>query len=189
MARETKTVQCYPSDDKINAMIERYSAFGWELINNQRCQEYTGQTFGSDGSSTEHYSTFNKLTFSREKSSPWYRQVTEMEDRYNGLLDKKPYDTSVSPSKGWLAYGFCIFVIGIALALVIGLGMGAGTLFIGIGAGVSVIGILLFIVYIKKKNNTKKEYERYRSALSEWERTLGAQAKQIMEQADAIVNG
>ena len=67
MAKETKTVQCYPSDDKINAMVERYASFGWELINNQRCQEFTGQTFDSDGSSTSHYSTFNKLTFTREK--------------------------------------------------------------------------------------------------------------------------
>ena len=89
MAKETKTVQCYPSDDKINAMVERYASFGWELINNQRCQEFTGQTFDSDGSSTSHYSTFNKLTFTREKTSSWYSQVTELEDRYNSLMNQK----------------------------------------------------------------------------------------------------
>lgn len=189
MSKETKTVQCYPSDDRINAMVERYASFGWELINNQRCQEYTGQTFGSDGSSTEHYSTFNKLTFTREKSSPWYGKVTALENEYNALLDKKPTDLSVPPDKGWLGWGFCIFMVGLALALVVGLGMGVGALFIAIGAGVAAVGVLFFVVFGVKKSRCKREYREYRDALSEWERTSGEEAKSIMRKADALVNG
>ncbi|MDE7158147.1 MAG: hypothetical protein K2N74_01080 [Clostridiales bacterium] len=86
--RETKTVQVYPSDAKVNAAIAEYGSFGWEVISNQRCQEYTGQTRNSDGGSTEHYSTFNKITFSREKDVPWYGKVTQLEDEYFAAQDK-----------------------------------------------------------------------------------------------------
>ena len=60
MAKETTTVQCYPSDSAVNRKIREYEAFGWELINNQRCNEDKG-TYGG----CRHYSTFNKLTFTR----------------------------------------------------------------------------------------------------------------------------
>lgn len=70
--KETKTVQVYPSDAIVNATIEEYGSFGWEVISNQRCQEYDGQTREYDGSLTKNYSTFNKITFTREKDSPWY---------------------------------------------------------------------------------------------------------------------
>ena len=57
MAKETTTVQCYPSDSAVNRKIREYEAFGWELINNQRCNEDKG-TYGG----YRHYSTFNKLS-------------------------------------------------------------------------------------------------------------------------------
>ena len=87
--KETKTVQVYPSDDIVNATVEEYGSFGWEVINNQRCQEFDGQTRGADGGLTNHYSTFNKITFTREKSSPWYESVTAIEKEYNDLESTK----------------------------------------------------------------------------------------------------
>ncbi len=189
MAKETKTVQCYPSDDIINATVEQYAAFGWELINNQRCQEYTGQTFGSDGSSTEHYSTFNKLTFTREKSSPWYGQVTALEEQYNSLMSKEPTDTTIVPSKNTIGFGFFITVVGLAIMLVVGLGMGVGLAAILIGIGVAAVGVLLFVVYAVKKSNYKKDYNAYLSRKAEFKRTLGEEAREIMKKSDRIVNG
>ena len=85
--KETKTIQVYPSDAIVNATIETYGSFGWEVIGNQRCQEYDRQTREEDGSLTSHYSTFNKITFTREKSSPWYDTVVSLEKEYNALQD------------------------------------------------------------------------------------------------------
>lgn len=50
MARETKTIQMYPDDDAINQAISLWENFGWEVIGNQRCQEFKKQD--SDG--TQH---------------------------------------------------------------------------------------------------------------------------------------
>lgn len=81
MARETKTIQLYPDDKIVNDTIAAYEIFGWEVINNQRCQEFTRQ----DSNGTKHYSTFNKVTFSREKASSWYPEVSELEREFDAL--------------------------------------------------------------------------------------------------------
>lgn len=78
MPRETKTVQVYPSDDVVNNTITSFENFGWEVIGNQRCQEFTHQ----DADGTKHYETFNKLTFTRDKDAKWYDEVSELEDEY-----------------------------------------------------------------------------------------------------------
>ena len=54
MARESKTVQVYPDDAIVNNTIAEYESFGWELISNQRCQEFTGQTHDSDDNPLFH---------------------------------------------------------------------------------------------------------------------------------------
>ena len=95
--KETKTVQVYPDDAIVNATIEEYESFGWEVIGNQRCQEYDKQTYDANGGLTSHYSTFNKITFTREKSSLWYDEVTRLEKEHAALQstiksykDRKP---------------------------------------------------------------------------------------------------
>lgn len=95
--KETKTVQVYPSDSIVNATIEEYGSFGWEVIGNQRCQEYEGQTHGIDGSTTRHYSTFNKITFTREKDSAWYEEVSQIEKEYFVLKDTSETYKAVKP--------------------------------------------------------------------------------------------
>ncbi len=83
MARETKTVQVYPTDARVNAEIKRQELFGWEVIGNQRIQEFARQD--SDG--TRHYETFNKITFSREKSAEWYNEIVKLEKEYLAIGD------------------------------------------------------------------------------------------------------
>ena len=79
MARETKIIQCRPSDE--TKEINYYQRFGWEVIGNQRCQEEEKR--GNDW----YIVTFNKITFSREKSTPWYARVCELEQETEDLLE------------------------------------------------------------------------------------------------------
>ncbi|MDE7301294.1 MAG: hypothetical protein K2N47_03905, partial [Clostridia bacterium] len=96
--KETKTVQVYPDDKVVNATISEYESFGWEVVGNQRCQEYDGQTHDYySGSTTNHYSTFNKITFTREKASPWYEEVAKLEKEYNILSDTRQSYISARP--------------------------------------------------------------------------------------------
>lgn len=81
MPKESKTIQVYPDDEIINKEIKNYEAWGWELINNQRFQEFVRQ----DVDGTRHYETFNKLTFSRDKDAPWYKEIRSLESEYNCL--------------------------------------------------------------------------------------------------------
>ena len=86
--KETKTVQCYPSDEAVNEMMAVYADFGWELVSNQRCREADGSSENYD-----YYKTFNKLTFSREKSNIWYDEVSKYENNYH-TYEKLYEDTS-----------------------------------------------------------------------------------------------
>lgn len=79
MARETITVQSHP--DKENKTITRYEMFGWEVISNQRCQEEEKR------GDSWYTVTFNKITFSREKSETWYKRVCELEVEYNDICN------------------------------------------------------------------------------------------------------
>lgn len=186
MARETKTVQCYPDDNKINAMVERYGAFGWELINNQRCQEYEGTYDGY-----RHWSTFNKLTFSREKNASWYSEVTALERKHDKLMDDEPVLYAKKPSKGWLFYGIFGLIIGAMIWL--GLGSMVGGFFeiysmlpalVLMG-----IGVILLIVYIYKNKNYNASYDAYYTLKKAWESTSEKDARELRVKAEAIVNG
>lgn len=183
MARETKTIQCYPDDDKINAEIKRYEAFGWELINNQRCQEYEGTHDGY-----RHWSTFNKLTFSRDKSSPWYNKVVALENQHDSLMVSEPIDYSHSPSKYLLILGILLGFFGIPFFVCLA---DSRTWFIiTIAFGVLfAIGLILLSVYIAKSVCCKKEHSKYLSRKWNWKDTIEKEAEEIRRKAEAIVNG
>ena len=176
MAKETTTVQCYPSDSAVNRKIREYEAFGWELINNQRCNEDKG-TYGG----YRHYSTFNKLTFTREKSAPWYKEVAELEIVHNRLMDSEPYERK--PSKILLYASISVLILAFAMLIPISSGF---SLMPGLLAIIlTVTDIILFVVYGVKKSRYKKEYK---TSHSEWERTSMRKALAIREQAGALVN-
>lgn len=188
MARETTTVQCYPSDEKINATIRQYESFGWELIGNQRCQEYEG-SYGT----VDRYSTFNKLTFSREKNKPWYEEVSRLERECNRLLNKKPVrPPDDSPSK--FRYFIAIFLIIAGIPFMAGLVfciMDFEALFIVegiIGAIVFAIGVILIVKAKNKKKSNEARYRLYLRYLTDWENGDEKKAMSIMSQAERIVS-
>lgn len=157
--KETKTIQVYPDDNIVNATIGEFESFGWEVVGNQRCQEYNGQTHGVDGSTTNHYSTFNKITFTREKSSPWYEEVSQIEREYNVLNDTIQTYKNAKPvlrktSEGSILLGvflYCLWIIP---------------------------GVIYTVVQISKKSKNKKEYEK---ELAEYNAVYPAKIKDLNE--------
>ncbi|MDE6411704.1 MAG: hypothetical protein K2L02_04115 [Clostridia bacterium] len=162
--RETKTVQVYPSDAIVNATIEEYGSFGWEVIGNQRCQEYEGQTHGTDGRTTNHYSSFNKITFTREKSAAWYDAVSDLEKEYHAAGDTissykryKPVLRELEPIGGVMfAVEFSLYFWGI------------------------IPGIIFSIVRASVRADKKKKYQKqYREALTRYEQEYPAKIKEL----------
>ncbi len=184
MARETKTIQCYPDDKIVNDRIRQYESFGWELINNQRCQEYEGQTYSGD-TTVNHYSTFNKLTFTREKNTAWYKEVTALEEKYNKLLDDKPVRPAENKAKLRFFFGVVFMILSLPL-LSIGIANGS-VIMIGVGVVPIVIGLIIMITGIVKNKRNKQAQETYRTIKDAWELTSGREAEKIMEQARDIV--
>lgn len=165
--KETKTIQVYPDDGIVNSTISEYESFGWEVVGNQRCQEYEGQTRGIDGSTTNHYSTFNKITFSREKDLPYYDSVTLMEKEYYALKDEakryrnyKPVLNKPKPDG----------IVGVALGVYLYM------MFI-------VPGIIYSIVRSCQKSKYKKSYEK---AAAEYESVYPAKIKALEEKAEGL---
>ena len=170
MPRESVTIQCYPSDNEVNNTIASYERFGWELVSNQRCQEFTGQTSYSDGSSTEHYSTFVKLTFSRDKDAKWYKEVASLEQSYYNLREEYQRLQRTEPSSprmnGWLFLP-CLFFPPIIIAVL----------------------PLALILHMGKK-------KKYKTALSKWEtetagkfQDINNEIKSVLARADNAIAG
>lgn len=159
--KETKTIQVYPSDALINATIEEYGSFGWEVISNQRCQEFEGTTHDIiTGSSTKHYSTFNKITFTREKSAAWYDEVSDLEKEYNTAGDtirsyknRKPVLRKVKPE------GIIAACMGLWLYMLL-----------------LVPGIIFSIVRGCLKSKYKKQYQE---ALARYEQEYPAKIREL----------
>ena len=87
MSKESKVVQVYPSDAKVQESMDENAIFGWEVINNQKFQEFTHSSIGLF-SNTNHYSTYVKITYQRERSESWYPRVAELEKEYESLNNK-----------------------------------------------------------------------------------------------------
>ncbi|MDE5563241.1 MAG: hypothetical protein K2J01_06860 [Clostridiales bacterium] len=159
--KETKTVQVYPSDDIVNATIEEYESFGWEVVSNQRCQEFEGTTHDIfDGSTTRHYSTFNKITFSREKESHWYDQVATLEKEYNITKDTiksyKNYKPVLQTPKP------------------------EGTMGMAVGCLCFAFWIIPGIIYVIARSSKKRKYQKeYNKALAEYNSTYPAKIKEL----------
>ena len=202
MARETKTIQCYPDDNIINERIRAFEAFGWELINNQRCQEFDGQTKEYDlrgGSTTyNHYSTFNKLTFSRDRSAMWYREVVALEDKYNEKDNEIDRLNSLKPSKPKtvktisMVFSLIIAIIFAAIMIFVGILGGAPTIVCIIWGSISAIFMLIFIIMVIRKHSKKKKYE---AGCLQWERNYHArianlkqECKWIMDDAQKVID-
>ena len=141
MARETITIQRYPDDKIVNDTIQAYELFGWEVIGNQRCQEFTRQ----DSNGTKHYSTFNKITFSREKSSPWYPEVVKLEQEFDALCNAQ--DKKNTSARNAAAKYFGITLQSAQRPVMPKIGNGKPAAVRGIVSGsLFLLGIILFLV-------------------------------------------
>lgn len=192
MARETTTVQCYPDDDIINKRIKEYEAFGWELINNQRCQEYDGTTSSSnfDGSTTvtRHFSTFNKLTFSHDKSAAWYSKIVDMEQEYKRLKNTKPSEPYNKKASGVRFFFGAFFVFLFIPFMVWGNTYGTSIPMIIVGVVSLLLGIIVIATGIAKNKKYNQAREAYRVRMLEWEGDTGVKADKIKEEANKIVS-
>ena len=156
MPKETFSVQVYPDDRVVNLTIAEYERFGWEVISNQRMQEFTGQKNYGDGSSENHYSTFNKITFSRDKDAAWYEEVKACERQYRQLekeaktlQDSLPSDTYPGEHISFPTLSLILFFTPLFL-----------------------VPIILIIRFCVRRNKDKKR-------AAEWERT---QKGKVLEQ-------
>ena len=186
------TVQCYPDVTVVNKTVKRYETFGWELIGNQRCQEYTGETRkkeyinGSWSTTvTRHYSSFNLLTFSREKTMPQYNEVIELEKECERILETKP----IAPSLPRYRQPIIICMLILFVAGLVGIGLGAimkGFLYVGIA--LLVVSAGMFIVTLADKCKYRDLCKEYINQLNNFEKSVMPQVEKIMAKADRIVN-
>lgn len=102
--RETKIVQVYPSDSAIERAIHEWESFGWEMTDNQRFSNKEDLWF--PGGTTVRTTTYNKLTFSREKSSPWYSEVKPLEEKYEDVQREIDRIMNQRPEKKKYGYSF-----------------------------------------------------------------------------------
>lgn len=157
MAKETKTIQLYPDDNIINEAMAIYGDFGWEVISNQIMQKFDG----SDSDGSKNYSTFNKLTFSREKSAPWYSQVVELERQYYAEQDKIETIIAQQPAKptlnpAWWILPFTIFC---------------------------------FISFSKANKKYKADFEEWSTKKAEIVETSTKKQQELREQSSALLIG
>lgn len=167
MARESKTIQLYPNDKVINETVKIYEAFGWELISNQRCQENSGSSSNYDGSTTQYYKTFHKITFSREKASSWYSDVSRLENEYYALGDEYKKIMGAEPDPPH--FRFFVFL----LLLIF-----------------TIIGGVLYLIWfiVSKVNYNNKRYPAWQEKYSKRLKEIGNRQAQILIESEALVN-
>ncbi|MDE7182291.1 MAG: hypothetical protein K2O41_04570 [Clostridia bacterium] len=161
--KETKIIQVYPSDSAIEKAIKEWEAFGWEMTDNQRYSDKSSVTLPYLGTETTT-TTYNKLTFSREKSSSWYSEVKQLEEEYEAIKGNISSIMYNKPRKKGI--GFLDFL----------------TIYLP-------VPLISFVVYqiIKKarfKKATKRFEENSRSKLQE----LNSKADAVKNSAEKIVN-
>ena len=102
--RETKIIKVYPSDSAIEKAINEWESFGWEMTDNQRFSNKEDLWF--PGGTTVKTTTYNKLTFSREKSSPWYSEIKLLEEQYEAVQRDISAIINQKPEKKKYGYSF-----------------------------------------------------------------------------------
>ncbi|MDE5729487.1 MAG: hypothetical protein K2I20_04880 [Clostridia bacterium] len=162
--RETKIIQVYPSNSAIENAINEWQSFGWEMTDNQRFSDK--QDLWSPVGTTVRTTTYNKLTFSREKSSPWYSEVKSLENQYEAVQHKISAVMREKPVKKELGYSVLDWV----------------TLFLP-------IPFISFIVYqIIKSVKFKKALKRYESTSRAKLNELDEKATNIRRAAQKIID-
>ncbi len=161
--RETKIIQVYPSDYAIEKAIKEWESFGWEMTDNQRFSDKSSVTLPYVGTETTT-TTYNKLTFSREKSSPWYPEVKRLEEEYESVTGQTSAIMRNKPQKKGI--GFLDFV----------------TIYLP-------VPLISFVVYqIVKKSKFKKATKTFEADSKAKLEQLDAKAESIRNTAKKIVD-
>lgn len=174
MPRESITVQCYPSDSAVNKKVKQYEAFGWELIGNQKIKESTGSVMGVDGNTYENFSTYVKLTFSREKSSEWYNEVTALERRHDEKMDECKRMRDEYPVADFAENEILDSALARVVAPVLLFFVSACLLFIP------------FIIYMRVMSKRKKKKIAYHEAERAWHNKYDAAINKLETEAESI---
>ncbi len=171
MARETEMVKVYPSDEAVRAKVTVFEAFGWELVGNQKITEKTGSYEGADGNYYNTTETYVQLTFSREKSSPWYKEVAALEDEYYAEVSKQNQIMAAEPKKAKYL-GFFSFLL--------------------VFTPLIPITLPLLIINIVRQCNAnkkyKKEHDEWISKKYSVNDAAAAKKEELLEKASALVN-
>lgn len=178
MARETKSVQVYPNDYEVNQKCKREEMFGWEVIGNQSVQQFKG----SDPDGTQHYESYVKLTFSRDKSAPWYAEVAELEKEYNHLESTYNSVSDAEPKE----YRIWVTCVVAALGCFTGLALSQFGIKVGMYAFVPT---LVYTVYrLRKTFAYKKEFAEW---LESRKAIVGIPERKqaIEERCNELING
>ncbi|MCL2630534.1 MAG: hypothetical protein FWD49_03285 [Firmicutes bacterium] len=120
---EFKTLKCYPNDYTEQRYVDFYQNCGWQIMDMDRKQVYTGQS--SDG--TKNYSTSTHIKMQRDTSMLNYAKIAELSakaERYfdTSLTNAVNYDKAFASAKGlatmFVLFGFFILpVIGWFLSI------------------------------------------------------------------------
>lgn len=153
---QTKTIQFYPDDAEINRVMRAAGKLGWNVISNQRCQEYHGGNIA----------TFNKVTFQRDKSpTTKYKEFDIMPVGFINLTAKP--QPPKKPEKKEYKIG------GHTATMIFGLAIGVITLitspkswFWYVVAGLGFLGGLFSLIPAKK--NYQKALELYDAQLKKF---------------------
>ena len=165
--KETKTVQVYPDDAIVNRTIREYGSFGWEVLSNQRCQEYENG----------YYTTFNKITFTRETDAAWYYEVTKIEREYNAAKDTiKSYQALKPVLRKPAPQGDMAIAVGVGLYI-------GGVIILGV-----IYSIVRAIVGAAYKGQYKKALAEYNAVYPAKIREEESKMSQLRSRAEMCIS-
>ena len=115
MAKETYVKRCY--NWEVNGTIAIYECFGWELVSNNVVTSLNNEE-------NMNLASENDLTFSRDKDSAWYPEVSRLQQEYISYNNQMEQILATDPTKKikfhWILFlvGMCICSIGLLYAVI-----------------------------------------------------------------------
>ncbi|MCH5158040.1 MAG: hypothetical protein J1F33_02465 [Clostridiales bacterium] len=172
MAKETKTVQCNPDEYSVNEISKTHESFGWEMTDNRPLY------------------TLANLTFVREKNSPWYQEVAELEKQFYEITETKPEWTEDKPSKALLTWGIIalVFATIFLIVAIIETTIDNDMFYLFFPAIFAFLGgSTLLTLFIVKWHIYRGKFSEFLNALSKWKLTKGKESDELREKAEEII--
>lgn len=161
--RETKIIQVYPSDYEIENAIKIWQSFGWEMTDNQKFSDKENLWY--PGGTTVRTTTYNKLTFSREKNSVWYGEIKALEEEYESITAQRSSILRNKPQKK--ALGSCLDFVMVFMPIP---------------------PFTFFIYLIIKKVKFKKAKAKFESEWTDKLNELASKAESVRKAAQKVID-